>query len=93
MKISFHLHVNENLFSHERSSTRTRFEKESKSNSEMAYSLFSCDVTAAMLVYRAIAKKVFLGFYYYAKRMRNFAIVLYTNIAASLRELRRDTGT
>ena len=39
MKISFHLHVNENLFHYERVSTRTRFEKEAKGNSEMAYSI------------------------------------------------------
>ena len=37
MKISFHLHVNENLFSYERMSTKTRFEKEAKGNSEMVY--------------------------------------------------------
>ena len=37
MKISFHLHVNESLFSYEKMSTRTRFEKEAKGNSEMAY--------------------------------------------------------
>ena len=37
MKISFHLHENENLFSYERMSTRTRFENEAKGNSEMAY--------------------------------------------------------
>ena len=39
MKISFHLHVNENLFPYERVSTRTRFEKEPKGNSKMAYSI------------------------------------------------------
>ena len=38
MKISFHLHVNENYFSNERVSTRTRFKKEAKGSSEMAYS-------------------------------------------------------
>ena len=37
MKISFHLYVNESLFSYERMSTRARFEKEAKGNSEMAY--------------------------------------------------------
>ena len=37
MKISFQLHVNENLFSYDRTSTRTRFEKEAKGNWEMAY--------------------------------------------------------
>ena len=37
MKISFHLHVNENKFSYERMSTRTRFEEEANGNSEMAY--------------------------------------------------------
>ena len=37
MKISFHLHVNENSFSYERMSTRTRFDEEVKGNSEMAY--------------------------------------------------------
>ena len=34
----FNLHVNEILFSYERMSTKTRFEKEAKVNSEMAYS-------------------------------------------------------
>ena len=38
MKISFHSHANENQFSYERMSTRTRFEKEANGNSEMAYS-------------------------------------------------------
>ena len=37
MKISFHLHVNENQFSYEKMSTRTRFENEAKDNLEMAY--------------------------------------------------------
>ena len=37
MKISFHSHASENLFSDERMSTSTRFEKEANSNSEMAY--------------------------------------------------------
>ena len=37
MKMSFHLHVNEISFSYERMSTKTRFEKEAKANSEMAY--------------------------------------------------------
>ena len=37
MKISSHLHVNENLFSYERMSTKTHFEKEAKGNSEMVY--------------------------------------------------------
>ena len=37
MKISFHLDMNENKFTYERISTRTRFEKEAKGNSEMAY--------------------------------------------------------
>ena len=52
-----------------------------------SYSWFAPDVTAAMLVYRTIAKKVFWEFdYYYAKLERHFAIVLYTNMAASSRE-------
>ena len=34
----FNLHVNEISFSYERMSTKTRFEKEAKGNSEMAYS-------------------------------------------------------
>ena len=38
MKISFHSHANENKFSYEKMSTKTRFEKEAKGNSEMAYS-------------------------------------------------------
>ena len=33
----FNLHVNKNLFSFERLSTKTRFEKEAKGNSEMVY--------------------------------------------------------
>ena len=33
----FNLHLNENSFSYERMSTETRFEKEAKGNSEMAY--------------------------------------------------------
>ena len=33
----FYLHVNEISFSYERMSTKTRFEKEAKGNSEMAY--------------------------------------------------------
>ena len=45
MKISFHLHLIENLCSHEMLSTRTRFEKEAQGNSEMAqnfgFDLFS----------------------------------------------------
>ena len=36
-KNEFNLHVNEISFSYERMSTKTRFEKEAKSNSEMAY--------------------------------------------------------
>ena len=34
----FNLHVNEISFSYERMSTKTRFEKEAKGNSEMTYS-------------------------------------------------------
>ena len=34
----FNLHVNEILFSYERMSTKTRFEKQAKVNSEMTYS-------------------------------------------------------
>ena len=33
----FDLHVNKILFSYERMGTKTRFEKETKGNSEMAY--------------------------------------------------------
>ena len=33
----FNLHVNEISFSHERMSTKTRFEEEAKGDSEMAY--------------------------------------------------------
>ena len=35
----FNLHVNEISFSNEMMSTKTRFEEEAKSNSEMAYSI------------------------------------------------------
>ena len=53
----------------------------------LQYSRFSHDVTAAMLVYRTVAKKVFWGwFYYYAKLERHFAIDLYTNMAVSSRQ-------
>ena len=34
----FNLHLNEISFSYERMGTKTRFEKEAKGNSEMAYS-------------------------------------------------------
>ena len=37
MKISFNLLVNENSFSYERMTTRTRFGKEAEGNSQMAY--------------------------------------------------------
>ena len=37
----FNLHMNEISFSYERMSTKTRFEKEAKGNSEMAYSRVS----------------------------------------------------
>ena len=37
MKISFHSHANAISFLYEKISTRTRFEKEAKGNSEMAY--------------------------------------------------------
>ena len=41
--------------------TQTCFETEASVNSKMAYSRFSRDITAAMLVYRTIAKKSLLG--------------------------------
>ena len=41
MKISFHSHANETKFSYEKISTRTRFIKEAKSNSEMTYGRLS----------------------------------------------------
>ena len=37
MKINFHSHANATSFSYEKISTGTRFEKEAKGNSEMAY--------------------------------------------------------
>ena len=37
----FNLHVNEISFSYERMSTKTRFEKEAKGNSEMTYCLIN----------------------------------------------------
>ena len=40
----FNLHVNEISFSYERMSTKTRFEKEAKGNSEMAYSTDACNM-------------------------------------------------
>ena len=50
------------------------------------YGVFSPDVTATMLVYRTIAKGSFGNLTcYYAKRVRYFAIVLYTNTAVSSR--------
>ena len=48
----FNLHVNEISFSYERMSTKTRFEKEAKDNSEMAY----CDE----MLYRVFDERVFL---------------------------------
>ena len=47
MKISFPSHANENWFSYEKMSTRTRFEKEAKDNSEMAYSFLLDSIIAA----------------------------------------------
>ena len=38
----FNLHVNEISFSYERMSTKTRFKKEAKGNSEIAYCVFEC---------------------------------------------------
>ena len=56
--------------------------------------LFSRDVTAAMLVYRTIAKKVLgIWFYYYAKLERHFGIVLCTNMAVSSREWKPGKNT
>lgn len=37
MKMTFHLHANENKFLYERMSTQPRFEKKAKGNSEMAF--------------------------------------------------------
>ena len=48
MKISLHSHANENNFSYERMSTRTRFEKEAKGNSEMAYYLVTSSSSFAL---------------------------------------------
>ena len=45
----FNLHVNEISFSYEKTSTKTRFEKEAKGNSEMAYSAVIKDVRAQKL--------------------------------------------
>ena len=58
------------------------------SMNQLITSRFSCDFAAAMLVYRTMAKKVFLGiwFYHHAKLERHFAIVLYTNMAVSSRK-------
>ena len=49
------------------------------------FSWFSRDVTATMLVYRTIAKESLsqILLYYFAKRDRHFAIVLYPNMAVS----------
>ena len=49
------------------------------------YSRFSPDVTAAILVYRTIAKESLLEilFYYFAKLDGHVAIVLYGNMAVS----------
>ena len=47
MKISFPSHANENWFSYEKMSTRTRFEKEAKDNLEMAYSFLLDSIIAA----------------------------------------------
>ena len=47
----FNLHVNENSFSYERMSTKTRFEKEAKGNSEMAYSLVVRGVSSGRIIF------------------------------------------
>ena len=49
------------------------------------YPWFSRDVTAAILLYRTIAKESLLEilFYYFAKLDGHVAIVLYTNMAVS----------
>ena len=44
----FNLHVNENSFSYERMSTKTRFEKEAEGNSEMAYYEQKINIKAAI---------------------------------------------
>ena len=57
------------------------------STNDLITTRFSRDVTAAMLVYRTMAKKVSLGIWlcYHAKLERHFAIVLYINIVVSSR--------
>ena len=57
MKIGFHSHANENLFSYERMSSRTRFEKEDKG--DLKWPIFSapyasfCPTSLAQCVYCA----------------------------------------
>ena len=46
----FNLHVNEISFSYERMSTKTRFEKEAKGNSEMAYCSYNKDLKTPTLL-------------------------------------------
>ena len=46
----FNLHVNEISFSYERMSTKTRFEKEAKGNSEMAYCTPLGPITITILI-------------------------------------------
>ena len=43
----FNLHVNEISFSYEKMGTKTRFEEEAKSNSEMAYFIYKIGPRAA----------------------------------------------
>ena len=57
------------------------------------YSWLAPDVSAAMFLYRTVAKKVLgIWFYYCAKLERHFAIVLYTNMSASSRECNQSIG-
>ena len=57
MKISFHSHASENKFSYQKMSTRTRFKKEAKGNSEMAYYLVLKEVVASLCMTVSVEKK------------------------------------
>ena len=58
MKISFHLHVNQNQFSYERISTWTRFEKEAQGNLEMVYLFFYHNINVIEIFFHSVTKIV-----------------------------------
>ena len=67
----FNLHVNEISFSYERMSTKTRFEKEAKGNSEMAYSCIVKDLPTGILAC-LFASLMFTGLHNYFPPLNMF---------------------